>query len=143
MWPLELTATPEASPRFMSGGSFSRFGTESKGISGGCCCANADGLSSMSAPTSQVFMRTSLVFCLQRLAPSIQRGEVVRQSGRRLDLKRTQNRPAHRNSAEIGMVLLGIAAVAAVLTLAGAPARADAVADFYKGKTVTLVVGYG
>jgi tripartite-type tricarboxylate transporter receptor subunit TctC len=44
---------------------------------------------------------------------------------------------------EIGMVLLGIAAVAAVLTLAGAPARADAVADFYKGKTVTLVVGYG
>jgi len=41
------------------------------------------------------------------------------------------------------MVLLGIAAVAAVLTLAGAPARADAVADFYKGKTVTLVVGYG
>jgi tripartite-type tricarboxylate transporter receptor subunit TctC len=41
------------------------------------------------------------------------------------------------------MVLRGITAAAAVLVLAGAPARADAVADFYKGKVVSLVVGYG
>jgi tripartite-type tricarboxylate transporter receptor subunit TctC len=41
------------------------------------------------------------------------------------------------------MALRGIAAAAAVLVLAGAPARADAVADFYKGKIVSLVVGYG
>ena len=34
-------------------------------------------------------------------------------------------------------------AAAVLLVLAGAPARADAVADFYKGKVVTLVVGYG
>src|ERR1700730_774677 len=66
MCPLELTATPEASPRYMSGGSFRKFGTESNGISGGCCCANADGLNSMNAPTSHVltgsvFMRSSLV----------------------------------------------------------------------------------
>src|SRR5450631_42860 len=43
---------------------------------------------------------------------------------------------------ETTMVLLGIA-VAAALVLAGAPARADGVADFYKGKVVSLVVGYG
>jgi tripartite-type tricarboxylate transporter receptor subunit TctC len=41
------------------------------------------------------------------------------------------------------MALLRLAAVAAVLVLAGAPAQADAVADFYKGKVVSLVVGYG
>src|SRR5580692_4561281 len=37
MWPLELTATPETSPKYKSAGSLRRFGTESKGIS----CANA------------------------------------------------------------------------------------------------------
>jgi tripartite-type tricarboxylate transporter receptor subunit TctC len=36
-----------------------------------------------------------------------------------------------------------IAAVLALLTQAAAPARADAVADFYKGKVVSLVIGYG
>jgi tripartite-type tricarboxylate transporter receptor subunit TctC len=41
------------------------------------------------------------------------------------------------------MVLPRIAAGAAVLALAGAPAQADAVADFFKGKVVSLVVGYG
>jgi tripartite-type tricarboxylate transporter receptor subunit TctC len=41
------------------------------------------------------------------------------------------------------MVLLGIAAASVVLALAPAPAQADAVADFYKGKVVSLVVGYG
>jgi len=41
------------------------------------------------------------------------------------------------------MVLRRIATAAAALVLAGAPARADTVADFYKGKVVSLVVGYG
>jgi tripartite-type tricarboxylate transporter receptor subunit TctC len=43
------------------------------------------------------------------------------------------------------MVSLRIAAAAAVLmsALAGAPAQADAVGDFFKGKVVNLVVGYG
>jgi tripartite-type tricarboxylate transporter receptor subunit TctC len=41
------------------------------------------------------------------------------------------------------MAWLRIAAVSAVLALAGVPAQADAVADFYKGKIVSLVVGYG
>jgi tripartite-type tricarboxylate transporter receptor subunit TctC len=41
------------------------------------------------------------------------------------------------------MVLLKFATVSAVLALAGLPAQADAVADFYKGKVVNLVVGYG
>ena len=40
----------------------------------------------------------------------------------------------------------GLAVTAAALALAGAaatPAAADAVADFYKGKQITMVVGYG
>jgi tripartite-type tricarboxylate transporter receptor subunit TctC len=41
------------------------------------------------------------------------------------------------------MVLLRIAAASVVLALAPPPAQADAVADFYKGKIVSLVVGYG
>jgi tripartite-type tricarboxylate transporter receptor subunit TctC len=41
------------------------------------------------------------------------------------------------------MAWLRIAVVSAVLALAGVPAQADAVADFYKGKIVSLVVGYG
>jgi tripartite-type tricarboxylate transporter receptor subunit TctC len=41
------------------------------------------------------------------------------------------------------MALCRIATAAAALVLAGAPAQADAVADFYKGKVVSLVVGYG
>jgi tripartite-type tricarboxylate transporter receptor subunit TctC len=41
------------------------------------------------------------------------------------------------------MGTLRIAAAAVVLALAGAPAQADGVADFYKGKVVNLVVGYG
>ena len=41
------------------------------------------------------------------------------------------------------MVLRRIATAAAALVLAGAPAQADTVADFYKGKVVSLVVGYG
>jgi tripartite-type tricarboxylate transporter receptor subunit TctC len=36
-----------------------------------------------------------------------------------------------------------VAAVLGLMLLAGAPARADAVADFYKGKVVSLVIGYG
>src|SRR6185436_9698374 len=60
MCPLELTATPAASPRCISGGSFRRFATESYGISGGDCCAIADELSSMRSPTSPRFMVISL-----------------------------------------------------------------------------------
>jgi tripartite-type tricarboxylate transporter receptor subunit TctC len=41
------------------------------------------------------------------------------------------------------MVVLRIAAIMAALALAGAPVKADSVADFYKGKVVSLVIGYG
>jgi tripartite-type tricarboxylate transporter receptor subunit TctC len=37
---------------------------------------------------------------------------------------------------------LAIAAITCTLVLGAAPATADAVADFYKGKTVSIVVGY-
>src|SRR3977135_2318172 len=60
MCPFELTATPATSPRCMSGGSLSRLATESYGISGGGCCASADGPSSTKSPTSHRFMVTSL-----------------------------------------------------------------------------------
>jgi tripartite-type tricarboxylate transporter receptor subunit TctC len=36
-----------------------------------------------------------------------------------------------------------LAALAALLVLAGTPASADDVADFYRGKTVRIVIGYG
>jgi tripartite-type tricarboxylate transporter receptor subunit TctC len=41
------------------------------------------------------------------------------------------------------MGVLKTVAAAILLALAGASARADAVADFYRGKVLTLVVGYG
>ena len=41
------------------------------------------------------------------------------------------------------MLIRAITAFLLALTLTASPARADAVADFYKGKTVTLIVGYG
>jgi tripartite-type tricarboxylate transporter receptor subunit TctC len=41
------------------------------------------------------------------------------------------------------MALRAIAAAVAALVLAVTPAQADPVADFYKGKVVSLVVGYG
>jgi tripartite-type tricarboxylate transporter receptor subunit TctC len=41
------------------------------------------------------------------------------------------------------MLPLRAAALSALLVLAAAPAHADAVADFYKGKQVNLIVGYG
>jgi tripartite-type tricarboxylate transporter receptor subunit TctC len=41
------------------------------------------------------------------------------------------------------MVSLRLALALAVVACAGAGVRADAVADFYKGKVVNLVVGYG
>src|SRR5271167_2203271 len=59
MWPLELTATPAASPMFKSGGSLRKFGTESKGICG-TDCAKAAGLSSTKAATNRRFTMTSL-----------------------------------------------------------------------------------
>ncbi len=36
-----------------------------------------------------------------------------------------------------------LAAVLAVGAVSAAPVKADAISDFYKGKTLTLVFGYG
>jgi tripartite-type tricarboxylate transporter receptor subunit TctC len=45
--------------------------------------------------------------------------------------------------AKVTRRLLGVTSVAALCVLAAAPsARADAVADFYKGKTVSLIAGF-
>ncbi|MEA2992036.1 MAG: hypothetical protein QOD40_956 [Alphaproteobacteria bacterium] len=41
------------------------------------------------------------------------------------------------------MLTRSVAAFLTVLALISSPARADAVSDFYKGKTVNLIVGYG
>ena len=40
-------------------------------------------------------------------------------------------------------MLMRCAALALAFTAAVAPAKADAVTDFYKGKNIQLVVGYG
>src|SRR5262249_48364625 len=61
MLPLEFVATPEASPRCMSGGSLMKLGTESNWSSGADVdCANADVLSRPNSRVSQCFMNTSL-----------------------------------------------------------------------------------
>src|SRR5215475_1351861 len=61
MLPLEFIATPEASPRCMSGGSLMKFGTESNCSSGADVdCANADGLINTRSPASHVFIIASL-----------------------------------------------------------------------------------
>src|SRR5690242_14220521 len=51
--PFEFTATPAPSPKFRSGGSLKKFGTESNGISGGGCCANAARLNAMTRRATQ------------------------------------------------------------------------------------------
>src|SRR4029078_12260995 len=92
MCPLELTATPAASPRCISGGSFRRCATESYGISGGDCCAIADNINSIRSPTSPRFMVISLNrgqrYCeddiFSRDGSSIQTGELATQSHRRV-----------------------------------------------------------
>src|SRR2546426_8088511 len=93
MLPLEFVATPEASPRCMSGGSLMKFGTESNWSSGADVdCAKADGLISTGSPRSHGFM-TNLPYGgtrrswgevdLSRRRRSIQTGGLVRQSHRR------------------------------------------------------------
>src|SRR2546429_5133154 len=59
MSPFELTAMPDTSPRFMSAGSFKKFGTESKGISGTACCAFDVTPSSTMRAMSRCFTRIS------------------------------------------------------------------------------------
>src|SRR3977135_1877677 len=93
MLPFEFTATPEASPRCMSGGSLMKFGTESNGSSGAeIDCANAEGLSSTQSPTSHGLMtkpplwQDAAVFdglgFRPAGGPSIQKGGPARQSRR-------------------------------------------------------------
>ncbi len=66
MWPLEFNATPDTSPRYRSGGSFRRFGTESKGISGTASCANAARTSLRNNATRKYF-----IGCLQAAQSTI------------------------------------------------------------------------
>src|SRR5215475_4070382 len=134
MLPLEFIATPEASPRCMSGGSLMKFGTESNCSSGADVdCANADGLSSTKSPVSHGLMRASLATVMRwtcwlfRRCASIQMVALARQSAKQ--------RYRERN------LLRAFAALA--LLLVAADARADGVADFYRGKQVNIVVGYG
>src|SRR5229473_8202658 len=61
MCPLELTATPDTSPRYRSCGSFNTSWTESNGIVGTGCCAYTDKVNSANDPTSQRFMTILLV----------------------------------------------------------------------------------
>src|SRR5712672_1933926 len=51
---------------------------------------------------------------------------------------RTRRRSMHRLRLPLATCLVGLCAVAALT----ARAQADAVSDFYRGKTVTIIVGY-
>src|SRR5262245_45486754 len=59
MWPLELTATPDTSPKFIPAGSLKKSATESNGISGTVCCASDDVATSMTSNINRAFMVTS------------------------------------------------------------------------------------
>src|SRR5262245_21235422 len=62
MSPFEFTATPDASPRFMSGGSLRKLMLPSNGISGTGCWATSAGPSVMSAATNHFITgRPSLI----------------------------------------------------------------------------------
>src|ERR1700694_4905896 len=56
MWPLELSETPDTSPKYMLDGSRSGLGTESNAIEGTACCAKADGPINSNSPIHQCFM---------------------------------------------------------------------------------------
>src|SRR5262245_25367166 len=59
MWPLELTATPDTSPKFIPAGSLKKSATESNGISGTVCCASDGVATSMTSNINRAFMVTS------------------------------------------------------------------------------------
>src|SRR5450631_1503207 len=59
MWPLELTETPETSPRYILAGKRSGLGTESKAMEGTACCARAGGPINSINPISQCFIYSS------------------------------------------------------------------------------------
>src|SRR5690348_16094065 len=86
MCPLELVATPMPSPRYRLGGSFRKFGAESKGISGTFCalaralscagvrpsagvCANWGIAHASAAHNRQVFIFISLLLFFDRQIP--------------------------------------------------------------------------
>src|SRR5436190_16813898 len=66
MCPLELTETPDASPKYRFGGSCNGLGTDSNAILGTGCCANADGAISNRTPASQcrIVILPSVIFLL-------------------------------------------------------------------------------
>jgi hypothetical protein len=57
--PFEFTATPGTSPKCKPGGSFRKSGTDSKGISGTVCCANAGDAKSAATSVNMSFTTTS------------------------------------------------------------------------------------
>src|SRR5215470_511646 len=57
MCPLELSATPDASPRYMLCGRRTGLGTESKAMVGTGCCASAGGAASSRRPSSARFIK--------------------------------------------------------------------------------------
>src|SRR6202035_1014670 len=69
MCPLEFTATPETSPRYMFSGSFSKLGTESKGISGAPSWAKiaSGAIIKIASASAKRFMVTSS--CLSLVDP--------------------------------------------------------------------------
>src|ERR1700761_3041070 len=81
MCPLELTATPDTSPRYMLVGIFNRLGTESKAITGTFCCASAGEAASSDNPINQCFIVFFQAFVLLFDVDALPvRGEAARPS---------------------------------------------------------------
>src|ERR1700760_4952363 len=64
MCPLELTATPDTSPKYMLCGRCTGLGTESNAMVGTDCCASAGGAASSNNPSRARFIKILLEGCL-------------------------------------------------------------------------------
>src|SRR5205807_2637958 len=65
IWPLELTETPETSPKYMLCGRRSGLGAESKGMLGTDCCAKVGDAINSNNAVSQRFIISSQTLVLR------------------------------------------------------------------------------
>src|SRR5690242_18434413 len=124
----------------MSGGSLMKFGTESKLSSGADVdCAKADGLISTKSPASNRFIFNLPGWRVRRCCGwTLERPRRGRQytNGRHCNTIDTCWRATEDKMLKMA---LGLAA----LVLTAPVASADPVADFYRGRQISLIVGYG
>src|SRR5258708_7892700 len=100
MWPLELSETPDTSPKYILAGSRSGLGTESKAIEGTACCARAGGPINNNSPIHQCFMIPPIARFKFVVAAMLVHRASPRPSPARAPRVITVHRPAHSAAME-------------------------------------------